>query len=684
MDLPKSYLKLIISFLIIIYSSLNTSASNLNGGFIYDTANYELKDTNPEFGDYIAILDSSLQTNNKKDLAITLSKLGKICSEKGKYEKALEHLLKSITIEKELNNETRIAENYNLLANVYNKSGNSNKALENYEKSLHIYQKLDSVKDISKTLNHIGLIYSNWEKYEKSLKYFQKSLEIKESSDDKSGMANCYNNIAYIYYRWGNFDHALEYNIKSLEIYQELELEIKISYALNNIGLIYVATKQYEEALGYILKSLEIEKKLNNNSGIAKSLNNIGLIYHKQGKLKLAFRYYKEALVINEKHADKEQLAIGYSNIGTIYLHNNNIKEALKYLEKSTKIAEQGNYKRTLVYNYKSFSNAYSILDDNKKALDYYKKYVTEKDSVFNKEKHKQIHELKILYETEKKEQEINLLNTENKLDKIKLRTQKKELILLGAGFFIILFLLILTFVHSTKRKIAYNDLVARNVEIAKSEKALSIVKKQSENFAKEERSSLASLHEKLNNKVENIIVKVETLSDKKTQEEIEQEHRKNIITECKNLSSDINNLLALSVENRIETNNKYSNSPISENQKQELLNGIIDLMENKKLFLDTDINLEKIANHLNSNKKYISQIINEKYDQNVSNFINEYRIKEARQLLSDSEYKKLTIEGIATSVGFNSKSAFNISFKKITGITPSFYQKSVLSQNQL
>jgi AraC-like DNA-binding protein len=63
----------------------------------------------------------------------------------------------------------------------------------------------------------------------------------------------------------------------------------------------------------------------------------------------------------------------------------------------------------------------------------------------------------------------------------------------------------------------------------------------------------------------------------------------------------------------------------------------------------------------------------------NVNLFINSYRIKEAKRMLLDASFNHLSIEGIARSVGFNSKSAFNATFKKITGMTPSFYQRSAL-----
>jgi AraC-like DNA-binding protein len=80
----------------------------------------------------------------------------------------------------------------------------------------------------------------------------------------------------------------------------------------------------------------------------------------------------------------------------------------------------------------------------------------------------------------------------------------------------------------------------------------------------------------------------------------------------------------------------------------------------------------------VNSNTKYVSQIINETYDKNFRTYINEYRVKEARKRLMEEKYGNYTIQGIAESVGYKSSTNFILAFKKTTGITPSLYQKLV------
>jgi AraC-like DNA-binding protein/tetratricopeptide (TPR) repeat protein len=103
-------------------------------------------------------------------------------------------------------------------------------------------------------------------------------------------------------------------------------------------------------------------------------------------------------------------------------------------------------------------------------------------------------------------------------------------------------------------------------------------------------------------------------------------------------------------------------------------------IMETDKLFLRSDLTLSELARKLNTNTSYLSKVINDITQQNFSNYLNQYRIEEACKILSEPGSRNLTIEGIAQTVGFNSKSAFNAAFKKIKNATPSEY---LIAQNE-
>ena len=69
------------------------------------------------------------------------------------------------------------------------------------------------------------------------------------------------------------------------------------------------------------------------------------------------------------------------------------------------------------------------------------------------------------------------------------------------------------------------------------------------------------------------------------------------------------------------------------------------------------------------------SYIINTCFNENFYGFVNRYRIEECKRMLESNEYNNLSILGIAFEAGFNSKTAFNTTFKKLTGLSPKEYK---------
>lgn len=103
------------------------------------------------------------------------------------------------------------------------------------------------------------------------------------------------------------------------------------------------------------------------------------------------------------------------------------------------------------------------------------------------------------------------------------------------------------------------------------------------------------------------------------------------------------------------------------------------ELMQSEKPYLQPNINLERLALRLDMSPKLLSGIINKKLNQNFFEMIRNYRIDEARNRLSDEQYKQQSINEIMQECGFNSKSVFNQWFKERFGTTPSQFRKRQL-----
>ncbi|MCU0438961.1 MAG: helix-turn-helix domain-containing protein [Raineya sp.] len=121
----------------------------------------------------------------------------------------------------------------------------------------------------------------------------------------------------------------------------------------------------------------------------------------------------------------------------------------------------------------------------------------------------------------------------------------------------------------------------------------------------------------------------------------------------------------------------KYEKSTVTHEIQENILQKIEILMAQEKPFLQSDFSLPSLAKSLKVSPHQLSQIINETLGQNFFEFTAQYRIQEAQKLLISKEYQNIKIEEIAEMVGYNSKSSFNTSFKKIVGLTPSEFRKN-------
>ncbi|NCC74109.1 MAG: helix-turn-helix domain-containing protein [Sphingobacteriia bacterium] len=136
-------------------------------------------------------------------------------------------------------------------------------------------------------------------------------------------------------------------------------------------------------------------------------------------------------------------------------------------------------------------------------------------------------------------------------------------------------------------------------------------------------------------------------------------------------------NLELINTEKRTklkEATDQNEGLPLDPTIHKQIANRMNYQIRKNKIFLKSELTLNGLAKKCRTNSSYLSKFINQEYETNFNGFINELRIREAQKMMADERYKSYSIEGISSTVGFKTKSVFNNSFKKITGVTPSYY----------
>ena len=110
------------------------------------------------------------------------------------------------------------------------------------------------------------------------------------------------------------------------------------------------------------------------------------------------------------------------------------------------------------------------------------------------------------------------------------------------------------------------------------------------------------------------------------------------------------------------------------------------EVMETKQLYLNPELSLDDLIKLLGTNKKYLYYAIKSNYEDNFRSLLNDYRINHVKSMIAESinDHKKIRMEEIQESSGFQSTASFFRVFKSKTGLTPLEYAEQVKRKQQL
>jgi AraC-like DNA-binding protein len=122
----------------------------------------------------------------------------------------------------------------------------------------------------------------------------------------------------------------------------------------------------------------------------------------------------------------------------------------------------------------------------------------------------------------------------------------------------------------------------------------------------------------------------------------------------------------------------KYQKSGLSSETSEALHQQLLHVMREEGPYRETELSLTDLANRLNTQPNYLSQVINERESKSFYDYINTLRVEEFKRLAASPDSRKYTLLALAEQCGFNSKSSFNRYFKKVTGQSPSEFMQAV------
>ncbi|MCB0687133.1 MAG: tetratricopeptide repeat protein [Saprospiraceae bacterium] len=286
------------------------------------------------------------------------------------------------------------------LGNVRRLKGEIDDAINYLNKSKNISLELKRNKDVASVDVALGIIHKNRGQYDKAIEYYDAAYKIFEEQNLKNNMASCVLNIANVYTRQKKYEAALEKYNEAIEIGKDLEEKDNLlAFVYGNVSNLYSLTNETEKALDYATKSYELRKSKAGPQELATSLLGIANAYNKLNR-------FEEALQ-------------------TLIQIESTIETSSGLLEVKERLYES---------KYKIYENA----GRSKEALEAVSEYLIYHDSLRKTELDKQALELDAKFDTERKEQQITMLNLQNEATSAKLKATRRQAFILIGGLLLV------------------------------------------------------------------------------------------------------------------------------------------------------------------------------------------------------------------------------------------------------
>ena len=370
--------------------------------------------------------------------------------------------------------------NYLLMAIMEKDLGNYEQAIQCNKQALNYLKPIDFKVAVAAVYNNLGTVYKRKSLYNKALEIYLKSLDIKKQLNDRKKLTSVYNNIGLLYYHLGEYENAIRHYQKSIQISKEYGLTNKLSKYYNNIGNVKIKTGEPEEAMNYYQQALQHLKPEMNLLLKSTILLNLGISNHELGHYDTAITFFNKAYSIASETGDANSMVKCLQNLGVVYNTLGNNNKAKKYFNRAyTNAEKQGNI-RLLMDISESLYSIHKSEGNNRQSLIYLEKHQRLKDSILNIEKRKEIERLEAKYEAKQREQQIDLLEKQNRVNELELAKQREQkarkqlqaLVLFGIAGMAIVLAIFLAFQNKRKKQInkllqaQYNQIEEQQEEI--------------------------------------------------------------------------------------------------------------------------------------------------------------------------------------------------------------------------
>ena len=387
---------------------------------LYDETAFNSPNQASEYVQEALQLSESL--NYQRGIILSYDKFGGVAMQNSDFDRALFFYQRADSLLQYMDWPREQAVIYGNYAAIYKDLSMYDSCLFWLDKFVGIAESISNEGFLAYGLNLKGDIYRHRGQNELAARNFLKALRIYEMKGDKNRLADSFRFLGEVQTTAGHYSDAEKNLKKACVLYEETNDSYYWSQALRDLGYMYRLKENYTEAKEYNRQALEISFQLDDPFGIAQARDNLAELAFLSGQYQEALQQYRQAFETYQKIEDlysASQVRIGMAEV---FIRTGQYQEALAELQPAEQFYEEieAPIAQRVVYN--TYHKLYQETSQPELALSYYKKFDVIQDSIDSVAKNREMEELQIIYEVEKKDQEIVLLAKDVEVGRLRRR----------------------------------------------------------------------------------------------------------------------------------------------------------------------------------------------------------------------------------------------------------------------
>ncbi|TCC89252.1 tetratricopeptide repeat protein [Pedobacter frigiditerrae] len=421
----QDFLKVFFVFLFTIqnsYAQNNSSFEHLliSANNYINTGNYNQATTllNTE-------LVKAKQAKNKKIEASVYDLLAEISIKKREFKEFKVYDDLASPIANQLKDTTLLISLNNRRGIYYMEEGKNDLANHQYNSALTMSLAKKESKKAAEVYSNLGSLFLAIGDKDKAINNFFNALKLHELNDNKRGIGETYSNISSVYYLMGKIDDAINYQKTGISIREKINDKPGLVIASMNIGQLYLLKKENVLAKQYLKAAVAHAEQTDNKKLMASAyagMSTYEIISTKN--YQAALQWQTKSIELSEKIDDKQILSRLYVSAGNLANNINDSTTSISYYNKALALSKSLKNKENISNAYEKLSNFYISKKNFQKAYENYKQHILYRDSIIERSNLSRIEEVRVKYETEKKDTEITKLVTSERLKQLQIEKQ--------------------------------------------------------------------------------------------------------------------------------------------------------------------------------------------------------------------------------------------------------------------